>query len=81
MQLYDFYTFICIYLYHFQCSGISVSLGMLIEAFERFGHSEGAEMKQKVLKGWFNTVTSEVKLNHKMLLLLICITINSFSDY
>lgn len=46
---------------------------MLIEAFERFGHSDGAEMKQKVLKGWFNTVTSEVKLNYnhiKQLLLM-----------
>lgn len=62
---------------------------MLIEAFERFGHSEGAEMKQKVLKGWFNTVTSEVKLNfnHNKQLLLMFVTIlfqtirNRMSDF
>lgn len=51
---------------------------MLIEAFERFGHSDGAEMKQKVLKGWFNTVTSEVQLNfnHNKHMLLMFVAIH-----
>ncbi|XP_035213180.1 focadhesin-like isoform X2 [Stegodyphus dumicola] len=42
-----------------QCSGISVSCGILIEALERFGHGKGAEMKKKVQKDWLNTLTNE----------------------
>ncbi|GIY37033.1 focadhesin [Caerostris darwini] len=42
-----------------QCSGVSVSLGILIEALERLGNSLGSEIKQKLQKEWFNTVVSE----------------------
>ncbi|XP_054719746.1 focadhesin-like [Uloborus diversus] len=44
-----------------QCSGISVSCGLLIEALERFGHAQGPELKQKLLKEWFNILSSEKK--------------------
>ncbi|GFT46204.1 focadhesin [Nephila pilipes] len=44
-----------------QCSGVSVSSGMLIETLEKFGHPRGSEIKQKLQKEWFNTVVSEKK--------------------
>lgn len=44
-----------------QCSGVSVSSGMLIEILEKLGHSKGSEIKQKLQKEWFNTVVSEKK--------------------
>ncbi|GFY42098.1 uncharacterized protein TNIN_274901 [Trichonephila inaurata madagascariensis] len=42
-----------------QCSGVSVSSGMLIEILEKLGHPRGSEIKQKLQKEWFNTIVSE----------------------
>ncbi|GFX84688.1 focadhesin [Trichonephila clavipes] len=42
-----------------QCSGVSVSSGMLIEILEKLGHPRGSEIKQKLQKEWFNSVVSE----------------------
>ncbi|XP_042899140.1 focadhesin isoform X1 [Parasteatoda tepidariorum] len=44
-----------------QCSGTSVALGILIEALERFGCSLGQNLKEKLQKDWFNTLSSEKK--------------------
>ncbi|XP_055939609.1 focadhesin-like isoform X2 [Argiope bruennichi] len=42
-----------------QCSGVSISSGLLIEALEKLGNPLGSEIKQKLQKEWFNTVVSE----------------------
>ncbi|KAG8200975.1 hypothetical protein JTE90_021439 [Oedothorax gibbosus] len=44
-----------------QCSGVSVSSGMLVEALERYGHSSGFESKQDLQKKWFSIITSKEK--------------------